>query len=141
MMTAKALILDHVLLKNAILEDEPDDARRWIEAGIHLIVRYDGETALHLAVRSCGREIEEYVTRVFRALVKEKQLLEVPDLYGDRPLHLATKLGYLGCVKTLVESGAQTNATDREGRTPLMLTAIFKRTKVGLYFLGAGIKD
>ncbi|CAE7752961.1 ANK2 [Symbiodinium sp. CCMP2592] len=59
------------------------------------------------------------------ALAKGAQINEADDLYGEMPLHRAVDAGgcshssQLSMVKFLLANGAQVNATDHDGRTPL----------------------
>ena len=45
--------------------------------------------------------------------------VEAPVQYLDRPLHLAIVCGHHTMVKLLLDSGAQVNATDQRGKTPV----------------------
>lgn len=74
----------------------------------------DGLTALHVAAK------HDESGRVVDALLAFDAEIDASD-DGDRctPLHVACRFGHAGAVATLLENGADVNATDRARSTPL----------------------
>ncbi|MCK6501411.1 MAG: ankyrin repeat domain-containing protein, partial [Nitrospira sp.] len=63
------------------------------------------------------------VATLRRALAQHPGALHARDDRGNTALHLAAHLGNLDAVSLLVRSGADVNATNREGVTPLLRAA------------------
>ncbi|HOX46028.1 MAG TPA: ankyrin repeat domain-containing protein [Myxococcota bacterium] len=63
------------------------------------------------------------------ALRREPAAARARDSRGQTPLHRAAFLGLAGLARTALELGADPDALDHEGRTPLMLT--FVQTTMG----------
>ncbi|RWS09566.1 hypothetical protein B4U79_03359 [Dinothrombium tinctorium] len=61
------------------------------------------------------------------------------DVHCD-PLHIAAKRGHLNVVKLLVDKGANVNAIDTVGRTPLWYTLLSGHVDVFLFLLENGAK-
>ncbi|VUC29543.1 unnamed protein product [Clonostachys rosea] len=78
---------------------------------------YDGDSAIHIAANAgyCG---------VVEQLVAHGANVDARNALTDNtPLHIATqRLGTLDMVQTLVQLGANINAVNRTGQTPLALT-------------------
>ncbi|KYQ92377.1 putative homeobox transcription factor [Tieghemostelium lacteum] len=77
-----------------------------------------GRTALHEA---CEHQSDENL----KLLLPRFPNKSLCDLYkGETPLHVAAKKGTNYTVKTLLDGGADKNAVDFHGRTPLMVACI-----------------
>lgn len=50
-------------------------------------------------------------------------------------LHAAASLGHANCVKTLIENGADIDAKDRLGKTPLHAASFLGRLKISKKFI------
>ncbi|RDD37563.1 Transient receptor potential cation channel subfamily A member 1-like protein [Trichoplax sp. H2] len=61
---------------------------------------------------------------------KTKVLVDAADTNDNYPLHVASREGYVNCVKILLEHGAQIDARNEEELTPLHLAADNGRTQV-----------
>lgn len=58
---------------------------------------------------------------------------------GQRALHLAINLACLGCVKALVEAGADVNARAEDGKTPIHLATRSKQREAADYLMSHGV--
>jgi ankyrin repeat protein len=58
-----------------------------------------------------------------RAVAKAPDLVHRRDEHGNTPLHFAAHLGNLEALRCLLEAGAQVNATNQAGVTPLLRAA------------------
>ncbi|MCX5646315.1 MAG: ankyrin repeat domain-containing protein [Phycisphaerae bacterium] len=76
-----------------------------------------GFTPLHYAA-SCARPQSEGHTAMVGLLLKHGADVNVQDADGDTPLHLAIMFDFPGIARLLLESGAKTDVTNKEGRTP-----------------------
>jgi uncharacterized protein len=77
----------------------------------------DGMTALHWAAAHDDAELASML------LYAGANVRATTRLGGYMPLHLASKSGHVGAVKTLVEGGAPVDAVTSTGATPLMFAA------------------
>ncbi|XP_021711549.1 uncharacterized protein LOC110679867 isoform X1 [Aedes aegypti] len=57
---------------------------------------------------------------LIRLLVDRKADIECTDDKGQRPLHVAAKVGYIECVQLLIDRGADINSETKSGMTPLL---------------------
>ncbi len=77
-------------------------------------------------------------------LVRAKELiagganLEVLDLKGQTPMHVAARAGKNELVKLLVEKGGKINALNQSGETPLFLACNWNKLDVALTLIAAG---
>jgi len=74
-----------------------------------------GYTLLHYAAAEGNTEMLQVY------LEKKPEDIRAKNIYGETPLHAAVMRGTLGTVKGLVNSGADIEARDSEGLTPLQL--------------------
>jgi len=74
-----------------------------------------GNRPLHVAAGKWGQEglIEEVIAR--------GAVIDIRNIHGQTPLHLAVEHGNLDAISVLLEHDADVNAEDREGATPLQL--------------------
>src|SRR6202020_2940618 len=72
-----------------------------------------GPPYLISAVRSGRKEMVEFVLSKKMGDVKDK------DENGDTPLHIAAMMGRADIEKLLIDNGANVNARDKRGETPL----------------------
>ena len=88
-----------------------------------------GSTALHYAVMMAG---DFYLLRVVRALVKHKDLkINVRDVQGRTPLHLAAELGHADIVKILLtHPDIDVNSRDSRGYTAAFYAAEAGHTEI-----------
>lgn len=77
-----------------------------------------GDTALHLAA-------SEGYEDVCRSLIKRRAEVEMRNLAGRSPLHLAAMNAHLGVIEMLIlDAGADSRMRDREGRRPMDMTTL-----------------
>ena len=62
---------------------------------------------------------------------------EIHTPFDQNPLHIAVQAGLTDAVKTLVDAGADINATDHDGRTPLHMAAKLGNAKIVKILLDA----
>ena len=95
---------------------------------VNIADRYDGNTALHLAVwrskyegntqlhKACGYRAD--VTEVLSLVYVRGHKINVQDNRGDTPLHWACSNGHSDIVETLMLAGADETITNDRGKTP-----------------------
>jgi len=97
-----AIMLNEVPVVDRILTARPS-------AGLEII---DGYTALHLAARYGHMECA-------KTILAHKIDVDIRGLVKQTPLHVAAQRGDKEMVRLLLDRGAQINARDRDGLTPL----------------------
>ena len=98
---------------------------------VNIADRYDGNTALHLAVwcskglgYSGNTQLHEAcryrddVTEVLSLVYVRGHKINVQNNDGDTPLHIACSFGHSDIVETLMLAGADETITNNEGKTP-----------------------
>ena len=104
-------------LHRAATSGDPYIFDRLVKAGADIAARdARGDTPLHRAIPTTAYHNEEMF--VARRLVGTRELLDVRGHSGRTPLHLAVQNG-LKQTTLLVEAGADVNARDDKGLTPL----------------------
>jgi len=117
----------------AVREGRIDIATILLNNGISVnVANDDNETALHLAA-SLGEE------QFVELLVKNNALIDEKDVEACTSLHLACSLiENEKLVKFLVDQGANVNAKDCCGRTPLCIATQNGQTNLASYLVSVG---
>ncbi|KAK9872192.1 hypothetical protein WA026_016245 [Henosepilachna vigintioctopunctata] len=107
------------------IEDFPPNERlfkRFLEEGADPnIPNYLGRTALHFATSYLeGVHYDEYI----RLLLQYKANMQLKDITGHTPLHLAILKGHLSAVTILLQNGADINNKNLAGYTELDLAIL-----------------
>ncbi|MFQ6039423.1 MAG: sigma-70 family RNA polymerase sigma factor [Candidatus Poribacteria bacterium] len=97
-------------------------------------------TDFHGLLIDKGSELDVFAAALCNAGRLEKLFQENPDLANARrgpdgwtPLHYAADVGNFDIVKIILKYGADVNAQDAKGRTPLQLAAHRHATEIGYY--------
>ena len=100
---------------DAVMAGKVDDVRKHLEAGVDPNHAVDNGTAypLHFAVHAGPVIVELLIRNGADVNVKSRRG------GGKTPLHLAAGGGYVDVVTLLTNSGADINATDNYGHTPM----------------------
>lgn len=80
-------------------------------------VKTDGQKAIEAIFTGCEKDIVEVV----EAMLAWGTPLDIKDITGRRPLHVAAYSGSANVVKFLCGRGADLNGKDKEGFTPMKL--------------------
>ena len=97
----------------------------------------------------CSSEHQDDKTALFHAAEKNKpevidailespegkELLSVNDQYDNLPIHVASKMGNVDCVRRLHDAGADIDNKNEDEQTPLHLAAMNGRIRVVEYIL------
>jgi ankyrin repeat protein len=67
---------------------------------------------------------------IFDCLLKIGADMEIKDLFGTTPLHLASRYGCLPIVQKLIEKGANLNAKTEANNTPLIIATQYNEAEV-----------
>lgn len=114
-MISEDCVNDLIQVTHSVLEGIQRDASR----ASHSL------SALHCHVAGSG-DVKE-----LRQLVELVPVSEVPGDYDGRvALHLAAANGHVDCIRLLLGAGANANAVDRFGRTPLMEAVLNNQKEV-----------
>ena len=90
----------------------------------NMLIRFnDGQTPLHLASIQGHAGVIDYIVHdeLSAKSIPTRDLLAAQDISGATPLHEAVRYGNLSEAKMLLESGANVNAPDSIGKTPILL--------------------
>jgi serine/threonine-protein phosphatase 6 regulatory ankyrin repeat subunit B len=94
------------------MRSDPSSVAVLLNRGADINVRdTQGQTVLHYAARAGADTVN--------ALALQGADLNAPDNLGARPLHVAAAMKHQGAAEALLRSGAQADAQDRFGVTPL----------------------
>lgn len=80
----------------------------------------DGQTPLHIATISGHTGIVDYLLKD-KTTARIQDMLQAQDISGATPLHEAVRYGHADIARMLLTSGAQVDAPDSIGKTPLLL--------------------
>nr|QQY02505.1 transient receptor potential cation channel 3 [Cryptocotyle lingua] len=83
----------------------------------------------------CAEADEVEVLRLILQHPKAKQLIDVPNIYDDTPLHVAAKNGHLDIVKLLLENGANVSSKNEKERTAFHNAAKYGRLNIARHLL------
>ncbi|XP_028414471.1 transient receptor potential cation channel subfamily A member 1 homolog isoform X2 [Dendronephthya gigantea] len=97
---------------------EATDALLRRDANIRVVDSSD-KTAIYIAAEENCLEILELLMHHHKA----KRLLEESDKYGNTPLHIAAKKGFINAVRQLLNEGADIDAVNLDEQTPLHMAA------------------
>jgi ankyrin repeat protein len=87
-----------------------------------------GDRPLHVAAGKWGEE------RLVEEVIALGAIVDVRNIHGQTPLHLAVRHNNLEAARVLLENDADVNAEDRHGVTPLQL-AVKKRRQRAIALL------
>ena len=87
----------------------------------NMILRFhDGQTPLHIATIDGHTGIVDYILNE-KTSVRTVDILAAQDISGGTPLHEAVRYGRVDIARLLILGGANINATDSIGKTPILL--------------------
>ena len=87
----------------------------------NMILRFnDGQTPLHIATIDGHTGVVDYIIRQ-KTSVRTVDILSAQDISGGTPLHEAVRYGRVDIARLLLENGANANAMDSIGKTPILL--------------------
>ncbi|MCT4624096.1 MAG: ankyrin repeat domain-containing protein [Schleiferiaceae bacterium] len=80
----------------------------------------DGQTPIHLAAQNPNyKSTHRDIDNIIEVIPELSPVLDIPDAKGKTALHYAAERGDLKTVGSLIEKGADPNALDNQGKTPL----------------------
>ena len=106
-----AIDWDRFMLTNMLLEHGADAN----------VENNDGETPLHILSQSDIKDEGIILNLALLLLTNHDVEVNTPDKVNDTPLHLAIRRNRSGLVRILLEYGADSNAENNEGMTPLQI--------------------
>lgn len=94
------------------------------KADVHQLEKTSGRSALHKAAFWGHNGMVEYLAAELKLNVNEA------DVYGDTPLHDASKFGHAVACEILLKNGAYPFAKNKDGKTPLDLAILHGKGNV-----------
>jgi len=115
------------------MQTNPDTTRSPLNG-----LSYDAQVPLTLCTLAARGDVE-----TLRVLIPSLSLQEISrgDYDNRTPLHLAAEEGHIEAVKLLVDSGADINATDRWGGTPLQGSLKHNHTQIAKFLKKHGARE
>lgn len=87
----------------------------------NMILRFhDGQTPLHIATIDGHAGIVDYILNE-KTSVRVADILAAQDISGTTPLHEAVRYGRVDIARILLDNGANVNALDSIGKSPILL--------------------
>jgi ankyrin repeat protein len=122
-------------LHEAVRSGDVDAVRSVIEAGVDVNKPDSWGTPLDLAVSKGA----DNIMRVLIDAGADVEGATLPTVGGQRPLHLAaTRVSGVSAARLLIDRGAQLDARDKAGKTPLITAVLAENFEVADVLLGAG---
>jgi ankyrin repeat protein len=137
-----ACALDDVEALGALLDEEPDRLEARDESARHTpaiwAASFGAERALRLLLER-GAAVDEAIPREDGDDRSYRPTFDLRVVVrGTRALHAAAGGGHLGCVRLLLERGADPDGLDEEGGTALLRACVWDRVEVARLLLDAG---
>jgi hypothetical protein len=113
----------------AIMSGRLRDVRRHLRAGVNPNDRVDGDTGVPLfyALHQGPEMVQTLIDAGASVGVRESGRSGTTE--GRTPLHLAAQCGYTDVIRVLVRAGADVNARDGFGHTPMFAAAYYVSTR------------
>ena len=123
-------------LHRAVAEGNMGMIKNLVENGAHINrADEDGYTPLHMAIKYNQPKAAAY-------LLEHGSFVNIPDnTLGNCELHLAAMRGSEEMMEQLIEAGADVNARNHEGKTPLDLALYYGHTRLAYDLLANGASD
>eukprot|EP00698_Gefionella_okellyi_P025857 TRINITY_DN9632_c0_g1_i1.p1 TRINITY_DN9632_c0_g1~~TRINITY_DN9632_c0_g1_i1.p1 ORF type:complete len:1005 (-),score=178.88 TRINITY_DN9632_c0_g1_i1:44-3058(-) len=101
-----------------------------VDAGASLMMRdRHNNTPLHIAAKRQPASLMSILLESVISEVKLREAMAARDAVGDSPLHIAVRRGAFDVAKLLVAAGAELEARNNEGATPVLVAARAKQLK------------
>lgn len=110
--------------------------KRLILCVVFVLIAFSVATATDMSLHFAAQNGD--LKRIREVLAKKRRLLTTKDSSGDTALHWGVRRGQYYAVKLLIFKGADVNAKNKAGRTPLDDAIKYKRTKIAQYLKSKG---